>query len=624
MVLSTVLALASTYSSLLRIDSPMPRDPQVAESLWRELDAQPRAFDELAFFSQSVHSIRSLDYHRELAAKIAVQLAEARRRGYRVGINVLCTIGFMEDAADPALDSMPYRVVEGKRIRGSLCPTDPKTLAFIDAQYRIYAAVHPDFIYVDDDIDSCWCECARCQSVRNSQGQWKIKEGLFDAVARAVRAVDPAIELGGMFWSDAALDGGTWSRTLAGGKRGERLTRWRPGGGNWNDLDVFGLVGKLEKCASVQCRGLDPSVRRIQAEIENYPDLQLMKSPDYMGFEALAQLGWGANGIAWNFLNLLAAPASDYREFISKCAAVRPAAEKIVASLGDSAARGVSFRWKLPRKDSVPTAYELAMVGVPTASDPEHAVVTLLSAADVAKLDDGEIRTVLSGGVLMETAALSALNARGFGEWTGFRAGGLTDRDAVTRDLDHPLNVPGRYVRDLRTSMGDRGGRGASCGPFPLLEQTDPKASFTREAVDLEATRSYGPAAGVFENGLGGRIAVEPLAPFGTATQSVRAADVKKLLRWLSRDRLPGDVASFHRVAARFRSRGTFVMNVSSTSAKGVELALLGGGQLSCTSFMGGVETGSCALTPLRHDGPYAIYALPDMAPLGQLLLAGR
>ena len=189
MVLSTVLALASTYSSLLRIDSPMPRDPQVAESLWRELDAQPRAFDELAFFSQSVHSIRSLDYHRELAAKIAVQLAEARRRGYRAGINVLCTVGFMEDAADPVLDSMPYRVVEGKRMRGSLCPTDPKTLAFIDAQYRIYAAVHPDFIYVDDDIDSCWCECARCQSVRKSQGQWKIKEGLFDAVARAVRAI---------------------------------------------------------------------------------------------------------------------------------------------------------------------------------------------------------------------------------------------------------------------------------------------------------------------------------------------------------------------------------------------------------------------------------------------------
>ena len=105
----------------------------------------------------------------------------------------------------------------------------------------------------------------------------------------------------------------------------------------------------------------------------------------------------------------------------------------------------------------------------------------------------------LSGGVMVDGPGLAELQELGLGEYAGFQVSGKRELDMFEAFTQDPIN--GRFAGWWR-----------DCHPtfFPdpaYLVQPLAGARVLAEIVDFEGVSS-GPCAGVFENSLGGRVAV--------------------------------------------------------------------------------------------------------------------
>lgn len=346
-----------------------------------------------------------------------------------------------------------------------------------------------------------------------------------------------------------------------------------------------------------------------------------------MAFEALYDIGACCTGVAWNFFGSNAADAEESAPFFEAVSAVGEAAAEISRALGRMPCRGVAYPWDgysaaMPtvpdfrRSVDVPQPYDLAAIGLPVSTEPTNACVTLLDAACAIRLSDESIVRTLGGGVLLDAEALDVVNRRGFGELTGFRTVGCAPRDAITRDLAHPLNADGCLMRDLRTAFGWH-------GPIAKIEKTAESAQYTESATSLLGT-PCGFAGGVFENAKGGRVAVETMLPFTFCEGRARTIHLKRLMRWLSRDRMPSYLSSFHRATVFDRGEGLLVANLATEAMVGGELAVLAGGDFDVTVMRTGRVFSRLTISPSAKDGPYGRYRLPEIPYLGMALLVPR
>ena len=629
------LAGLFAFSSLLRVGELVAEDPRAETFVWEAVDAHPGCFDEITFHTQLNHSVRPLDYHRAVAAKIAPLMGRAAARGLVPGVNVLTTLGFFREEPDAAMTNLPQSVAANGHVRvGRLCPSAPETLAYVRELYATYARIRPKFIYIDDDVSMCACFCARCRAefarrfpaARHgdvpSGPEWiefcnARTDAVFGAAEAGAHGVDPSVELGVMFCSsgDNGLDAARWARTLrAHGKGG--TVRWRPGGGCWTDHSFDELVDKAY-CMAAQVRYLPSDVTAVQAEIENFPYQSLRKSPSFTIFEALFDEAVCCTGVAWDFAGFSSRDSEEFKPFFDAVRRATPTLREVADAFGRTPCSGVSFPWD-GHSGTVPRANGLVQVGIPVATDPTLASVTLLDAAAVGRLSDAALTNVLRGGVFMDAGALDVLNAKGFGDLTGFRTDGPAVRDAITCDVAHPLNLVGEHVRDLRVAFGHH-------KVLLKLAKTADAAETTEVLTDLSGRPCGGLAGGVFENRLGGRVAVETMLPFSFADGRARTVHLKKLMRWLSRDDLPAHLASFHKAAVFVRGEKVFVANLSTEPMKGGELAIRGGGTRRISVYDAGVKTLETELKPIRADGACSVYRLPEIPHLGMALVgAGR
>ncbi len=58
------------YTSVLRVWEPMPGDDRKYEEMLDLCEKHPEAFSSAIFFTQSNHSVRSLDIHRATAERL--------------------------------------------------------------------------------------------------------------------------------------------------------------------------------------------------------------------------------------------------------------------------------------------------------------------------------------------------------------------------------------------------------------------------------------------------------------------------------------------------------------------------------------------------------------------------
>ncbi len=639
------------YTSALRIGRP-----NIA-GLWDYLEKYPDAFNEVLFMTEGVHYVKNLDYHREVAAEFAPAVEKARKMGYQTGINIMCTIGFFEEGLDPLMEGHPCAVTlkTGAECKGRICTEHEINMEYVRQKYRIYAAAHPEIMYIDDDISSMSCGCDRCitrfcndnalpqmsraelwekmagedvSERKNLREVWirfnaQRKAELFAEIEKATHEVDPDIRIAFMshMTGSDGLAGELWAQKLSGDGR---EISWRPGGSVYDDFSMPETLLKTGRISN-QVRFLPENVSRVEAEIENFPYRALRKSPSFTAFEGFLYQAAGCTGVTYNVATHECPVDEEHEPFFKAAENAGVYGRRLTAVMGREPLRGVGFAWN--RKTvafageqnwrphvEVPFAQWMYWVGMPVGNTEEDAV-HLLNAACVHSMSDAELRECLSHGVMMDAPALKACNERGFGELTGFAPVECYERETMEVELPHPFNMKGAHRRNIRQR-------------FPFMKEkqaytivrTDESAEYLTEHLDLKGgKRGYG--CGIFENRLGGRVCVEGITPFEWYDSLSRSVYLKNVMRWLSKDALPGFVSSFHRAALWVRGKGAMVANLATEDAEGLELMLrTEKNVVNVTLTRGARIVEKMKLSAEGEENGYKKFVLPTLGVLGTAL----
>jgi hypothetical protein len=217
---------------------------------------------------------------------------------------------------------------------------------------------------------------------------------------------------------------------------------------------------------------------------------------------------------------------------------------------------------------------------------------------------------MLSGGVYMDVQALLRLNQMGFGDLTGFEADRVLPHDCIEKLTNHPLNRPfaGRE-RDCRQSFWHLAAH--------TLKPRDAKAEVLSRLVDYSGAETAACAMGAFENRLGGRVCIAGYFPWSSLHSLSKSAQMKAVMRWLSKDRLPAYVASFHKINlwAREPEGGSAAMALTNSCldpARDVAVLIRTDRDRVRVFDMAGAET---QVRASGSDGPYRKFVLPPIEP---------
>ena len=629
------------------------------------------AVDEISLFTGYWHHLfEDPQQFAALAETLARRVEQLHAEGIAgVGINMLCTLGHLDEAWD-FLPPLPFDAMvghDGSVSRSCACPTSGEFRRYITAKYRRIAEAGPDFIWVDDDIRmhhhgvafGCFCErCIEAFSRRQGPGApadrpslvsrlnspdagplrraWvlhnaDVLDELLADLAAAIHDVDGGIDVGlmttGPSWttySGQAL--ARWMATLGG-------RRVRPGGGFYDDGAPRAMIPKALDVAR-QCVAVPEAVTDVQYELENFPYQKLDKSVRIVLDECWLALAAGCNGVAFNCLKDLPGALEDYDDVLAAIEGERPVWEAWVEAAAGLELTGL---WPATRDDwtarrevrdgqwfatgggdyDVQRANVLAEIGLPLTARAGAACGTVLCGRLAEIFDDEDLRRMLSGGVLMDAAALEVLWDRGLGELAGVRPGRSYDNGVYERFTGHELNGP--YTgdgRDVRLSFWAAPARRL----VPLSEGV----------ADLAHMIGYdgsdcGPCLTAFENDAGGRVATMGYAPWRRLGNSAKRSQVIALADWAARGRVPILIPRTVRVTPLIR------MNADRTKMAAVllntafdptgELEILLRADVEHVDLLG--PDGASSL-PLRRRGNDRVVTLGSLGPWQTAALVGR
>ena len=620
---------------------------------------------EVAFFTGFTHPPLPLAELEERALKLGGILPRFKALGLSSGINHLATMGHLDENLENSLDEPWQHLVDlgGDVSKSCYCVADPDVQDYVRRSYEALARAEPDFIWLDDDIRmeshqpdiQLACFCDRCVSdFSTGTGRAWTRESLKEAfssgsrderlalrkrwlehnrayiektlrlIRSAVDAVDPAIRLG-LMTGEASYSGygfARWAEALAGPSGVE--VKWRPGGGFYEDTHPLGLLGKAHSTGR-QVALLPEKVRDIQYEHENFPYQPLKKSVTMFTAEIAAAIGAGCTGTALNLMGISRDPFDEYRPYFAAVQEGRMFYDHAARVFGRSACEGL---WTAFTTDhfaalnadgdwSAASSWgggfgrynELAEIGLPFAYSRAGASITWLSAEACLELSKDQLLDLLAGGVLLDGPALARLSELGLSEHTGFAVRGTKEADTIEQLTDDPLN--GQFAgwhRDCRPSFWP--------GTTFILEPQGTECRVLSEVIDF-TSRSLGPCSGVFENPLGGRVAVLGYYPTRSIQSLAKSSQLKSLCRWLSKDGLPAYVSSYHKVALWCRRdqngrRALLLLNASLDTAENLKLSVRGEGEpllVDCPDGRGQ------AVGPTRQDGEYCVYDVGPLAP---------
>lgn len=644
--------------------------PARLSELLNYLSVHPSTVDEIALFTQISGSALPLETLRMHAQRISTVLPKFKALGLVTGINHLATVGHYDENLVHSLNEPWQRLVDisGEVSKGCFCASDPRVQEYIRQSYIALAQAQPDFIWFDDDLRlephgrlvqyPCFCDGCLATFAQESGQTWNreslrkaFKEGDFHErlalrrlwlehnrqyaakvlriMREAVDEVNPEMPLGFMTveGSYSAYGMEEWTEALAGSKN--LPVKCRPGGGYYTDRLPLDCLAKAHWTGR-QVAFLPEKVTDIQYEHENFPYQPPMKSRTIFKDEIALAFAVGCTGAALNIMGLTQDPMGEYFPYLDDVRVCRQFYDQAAAIFGRSANLGFWPGFSRdhsaalnPRQDWFATPLwgvdfsqftELAEIGLPMAYQVDGSALAVLSRTSVLDLPKSDLIHLLSGGVMLDGPALRELEEMGLGEHTGFKVTGVMKEDKFETFSSDAIN-------------GSFSGWQRDCHPSfhpddAYLLTPYPRARILAEMTDFEQI-SAGPCAGVFENSLGGRVAVMGYYPWNLLKSLAKSSQVKALFRWLSRDQLPAYIASHANTAIWCRSGAagklaSLVVNASLDPAEGLQyIALTGGSKLNYMRMDG--TTGMVKLS--GEDNSYSHYSLPDLKPWESILL---
>lgn len=613
----------------LRVHARHWQNPALFEELLSLLKDYQYTVSEVAFFTSSTHPPLPLSVIQQEAELLKTRILPAvRELGLNAGINHLATLGHLDENLENSLNEPWQHLVDisGAVSASCYCAADPRVNEYIEQCYASLASADPSFIWIDDDVRlehhakairyACFCPFCLEEFFRESGHLWT-RESLHDAfnsgsreerleirrqwqehngryitrllknIRHAVDEVNPRIQLGLMTGETAYSTYGYDHRVEAMSGPNRVEVKWRPGGGFYTDdvpmaaLDKAHMVGR-------QTASVPSCVTDVQYEHENFPYQILRKSRALFAGEIIAAIGAGCTGVALNILNMYDSP-SECKPYLTKTKEITDFISTTADTFGRSTCSGIYIPfttnhfsamnldgvWEEAGSwgESFARYNELAEIGLPIAYSAQDAAVTLLTSENCFEYSVDELRSMLASGVMMDALTLERLHEIGLGELCGFRACGRKDLDSLERLTTDPLN--GDYAgfhRDCRPSFYPE--------PVYLIEPTDQNAEVISEVIDFSNVIN-GACGGIYENELGGRVAVFGYYPWRMIQNTAKVFQMKEVTRWLSKDKLPAYVVSYNRASIWNRSDADgnpaiLVLNTSTDSVDDISVAVTG------------------------------------------------
>ena len=526
-------------------------------------------------------------HNEEVAQLLSRRLNELKRNGFEhCGIINLGTIGHIDEAVHRKHPLSPMVGYDGRVSASCICPNAPINRAHINKEYKLYAAAHPEILWVDDDVKihtngirfGCFCnDCLnifsenygysyvqRQQLVDDLEKPENAKlrsdwvshisdtvNSLLSDIEQAIHEVDPSIQTGFMSmrqsWSTYnGEDFDRWFATL-------KNDRARAGEGTYDDMTPMALCTKAIDTAQ-QMEAYPKNLKIRHYEIENFPYARYQKSVRFLTSEFTIAAAQGFNGVLVSMLPMDADPQSDYADseawfdaLVENRALWDRLCEFTEKLHGEGFWPAISRRYDARRplkqgdsffkytdertENNVRRICQLMPSGFPLTADRTHACGVVLIGDMVNGFDDEELREFLSKGVLMDGAALAALEERGLGRYAGVSCGEVyTDgvKEFYNREETLAAGLCEKY-RDIRMTFW--GGKAYCLKPIDGGVRV---ISYLRDYDDHE----LGVAATAYENELGGRVCVLGYGAFDRVYTTSGHCVLRRLAEYLSRGQL--------------------------------------------------------------------------------------
>ena len=454
-------------------------DDQVFETHLDAVRKNLDVIDEITMFADYSHyGYWSPEFTGESAALLTRRIAQYKEAGVsRVGINILCTIGHIDESWDVLPKTNLQHIVgpDGRESKACLCPSGEDFLSYVADRYAAYARTGADFIWIDDDLRienhhvSELCYCPNCIRKFNEeygtdydfdsltrelraegyfsdtvipgvyfdhkklvgniqtkplQKKWdefrnNIMLRLCAAIKDAIKQANPAVEIGYMCGEFAAY--ADWIEASG-------STMARPGGGPYNDHSPVEYF--VRPCTVMKQISLFPSsIKEIQYEYESFIFQRMERSLRMTDLESAWALIAGCDGILYN-QPFICEQQDTMELFRSR----RQKWDKLTELNKGCKNAGIYYI-------NSHTAYLLGQVGIPMTPYLEFATAAIILGKDWNQLTDEEVSRVLDLNVFTDGKGLAILHERGFGSRCGASVKQIYTNGMAERFTDHEINA---------------------------------------------------------------------------------------------------------------------------------------------------------------------------------------
>lgn len=421
--------------------------------------------DELALFAEYSHyGYWDLETSAKNAEVIKNRIGQYRKAGIkRVGVNILCTMGHVEEGWDVFPKApLQYQVNQDGAVSSScLCPSNDAFLEYIKKRYALYANTGADFIWLDDDIRIGnhgvareYCFCPHClqrfadeygmqftreelvQKIAADAGvkaKWDLFQNdtvlrLLNVIKQAVKDAAPSVEIGYMSYEDNAKT--DWIAESG-------ATMGRPGGGFYDD-EIPIMVFEKSFRTQQQIRKFPAAVRDMQYEYEAFNYSTLEKSNHMSELETSLALMSGCNGVLYN--NDI---YNDRQGTIDMLRASKDKWDALTKLNNGCKNIGVYCM-------DHQIARLLNEISIPVTPYVEHATAAVILGDAWRAFSAAEIQALLAKNVLTDGAGLTALHDLGFGDRCGGSVKKVYTNGMAERFGTHALNGNFKqYYRDV-------------------------------------------------------------------------------------------------------------------------------------------------------------------------------
>jgi hypothetical protein len=543
---------------------------KVEESLNELIEYLPNAkIDEVILFLVHLDDKESTLGQRtvKMAKKYQKTLFKAKeafeKLGIKYSLNPWYTVGhgdFPQNVKKliPGFKSM----VDITGIKGNSCPC-PLNDAWRESLanvWRIYAETEPEVIWLEDDFRcfnhgsvkyGCFCpdhikefskrigkkitrqelekDFFKSGKAHPWRGEYLRMQGEIMAevagiLAKAVHEVSPNTKLGLMSSNprNHVMEGRDWENLGKSLADGQALYS-RPPLGSYSETDLKGLYYTADSIKGT--RAAIPMKTIEQSEIENCPMTLYSKSSKFTFLQAACSFAMGCDGVTLNIYNSNGVPLSEVPSHGNVLGKEKKYLNALAKKSQDEGVyRGVkilhddkySEYTQLRKGQGFNSLCESGMqmvnilesFGIPVTYNDSDVVA--VCGQILTGLSDGEIRELLTKGVLLDSSAAWTLYKRGFGKEIGLAK--ISEIGKPVKEL-HQLwaeEIFDKSMGGAKQNFVSAKGIGAAAfitDNLALIEPLRGAKVFSRFIDAPKPTKEY-PAGFAFENKLGGRIIV--------------------------------------------------------------------------------------------------------------------